>query len=212
MEREGSRETAREAGARTDAPPARGEPVGERPAATGVARQREEYGGINWGAAFFGWLVAIGMAAILTAIASAAGAALGLSNLSGSEAKKSASTISIAGGIALVVILILAYYAGGYVAGRMSRFDGGRQGFGVWAVGLIITILFAIAGAVFGSKYNVLSALHLPRIPIKEGDLATGGAIALALILVGTALAAIAGGKVGRRYHYRVDRVGDAPA
>ena len=29
------------------------------------ARQRDEYGGLNWGAAFFGWLVAVGMAAIL---------------------------------------------------------------------------------------------------------------------------------------------------
>ena len=27
------------------------------------ARQREEYGGVNWGAAFFGWLVAVGLGA-----------------------------------------------------------------------------------------------------------------------------------------------------
>jgi len=174
--------------------------------AAGIARQREEFGGINWGAAFFGWLVAIGMAAILTAIASAAGAALGLTNLSGGEAKKSAATIGIGGGIALFVVLVLAYYAGGYVAGRMSRFDGGRQGFGVWALGLIITILFAIAGAVFGSQYNVLSSLNLPRIPVKEGDLATGGAIALAAVLIGTVIAAILGGIAGRRYHRKVDR------
>jgi len=29
------------------------------------ARQREQYGGINWGAAFFGWLVAVGLGALL---------------------------------------------------------------------------------------------------------------------------------------------------
>ena len=39
--------------------------------------QREEFGGLNWGAAFFGWLVAIGVATLLTAILSAAGAAIG---------------------------------------------------------------------------------------------------------------------------------------
>src|SRR5215210_7713542 len=44
------------------------------------ARQRDEYGGLNWGAAFFGWLVAIGMAVILLAILSAAGTAFGLSD------------------------------------------------------------------------------------------------------------------------------------
>ena len=93
-------------------------------------RQREEFGGLNWGAACFGWLVAVGIAAILTAFVSAAGAAIGLTDISSSEAKKNAATIGIGGAVALLIVLLLAYYAGGYVAGRMSRFDGGRQGFG----------------------------------------------------------------------------------
>lgn len=173
----------------------------------GVHRQREEFGGINWGAAFFGWLVAVGLAAILVAILSAAGAALGLTSVSRSDANKSAATIGIGGGIALLIVLLLGYYCGGYVAGRMSRFDGGRQGFGVWAFGLLITLLFAAAGVIFGSQYNVLTALNLPRIPIKEGDLATGGAIALAAIILGTLLASIVGGRVGRRYHRKVDEL-----
>ncbi|MGI8412345.1 MAG: hypothetical protein ACR2QA_07590 [Solirubrobacteraceae bacterium] len=172
-----------------------------------MRRQHEEFGGINWGAAFFGWLVAIGMAAILVAILSAAGAAIGLTSVSSSEAKTSAATIGIGGGIALLIVLLLAYYCGGYVAGRMSRFDGGRQGLAVWAFGLIITLLFAAAGAIFGSQYNVLTALNLPRIPIKEGDLATGGTIALAAIVLGTLLAAMVGGKAGRRYHSKVDQL-----
>ena len=45
---------------------------------TARARQREEYGGINWGAAFFGWLVAVGLGSLLVAILAAAGAAVGL--------------------------------------------------------------------------------------------------------------------------------------
>jgi hypothetical protein len=61
------------------------------------------------------------------------------------------------------------------VAGRLSRFDGGRQGFGAWLFGLLITIVLAVAGAVFGSKYNVLGQLQLPRIPVDEGSLAKGG-------------------------------------
>ena len=36
------------------------------------ARQREEYGGINWGSAFFGWLVAVGVAVLLTGLLAAA--------------------------------------------------------------------------------------------------------------------------------------------
>ena len=116
----------------------------------------------------------MGITALLTALLSAAGAAIGLTQLSESDAKSSADTISIVGGILVILVLVLGYYAGGYVAGRMSRFDGDRQGLGVWLIGLIVTIVLAVAGAVAGSKYNLLGQLNLPRIPIDEGSLATG--------------------------------------
>jgi hypothetical protein len=170
-------------------------------------RQREEFGGINWGAAFFGWIVAIGLGVLLTAIVSAAGAAIGLTNnVSAGDAKANADTIGIVGGALLIAIAVIAYYAGGYVAGRMSRFDGARQGFAVWLFGLVVTLLVAAAGAIFGDQYNVFEQLKLPRIPVSTSDLTTGGAIALAAIVIGSLLAAIAGGKVGQRYHRRVDR------
>src|SRR4051794_34120469 len=82
-------------------------------------RQREEFGGLHWGCAFFGWLVAIGIATLLTALLSAAGAAVGLTQAS-KEATSEADTIGIIGGVLLLVILLVAYYAGGYVAGRMA--------------------------------------------------------------------------------------------
>ncbi len=171
-------------------------------------RQRAEYGGFNIGAAFFGWLVAVGLAVLLTALLSATGAAIGLTQLTEGEAKANADTISIVGGILLVVVLAVSYYAGGYVAGRMSRFDGGRQGLGVWLMGLAITVVLAVLGAIAGSEWNLFSQVNLPRIPIDEGSLATGAGIALALILLTTLVAAIAGGKVGERYHRKVDRAG----
>jgi hypothetical protein len=169
-------------------------------------RQREHFGGFSWGAAFFGWLVAIGMAALLVAIAVAAGAAIGLTEVSSSEASSNAEEITLAGGIVLVAILLVSYYAGGYVAGRMSRFDGGRQGLGVWVLGVLVTAAAAAVGAIAGSEYNVFQQLDLPRIPVDEGDLATGGIIALIAVVLGTLLAAMSGGKLGERYHRRVDR------
>lgn len=181
------------------------EPLGRRDA---VSRQREEFGGLNWGAAFFGWLVAIGVASLLIAILSAAGAAIGLTETSPSQASSNAGTVSIVGGIVLLVILLIAYYAGGYVAGRMSRFNGPRQGLGTWLIGLIVTVVLAVAGVVLGAKYNVLSQLNLPRIPVDEGSLTTGGLIALVAIVVGTLLAAMAGGKQGTHYHRKIDRTG----
>ena len=175
---------------------------------TARARQREEYGGINWGAAFFGWLVAVGLGSLLLAIVSAAGAAIGLTQVSGSEARSNADTIGIGGAIALLVVLMIAYYCGGYVAGRMSRFDGARQGFGAWLFGIVIAIALAIVAVVLGDEYNVLSQLNLPSLPVGKQTMTTGAVVALAAVLLGTLLAAIVGGKAGERYHRKVDRVG----
>jgi MFS family permease len=172
---------------------------------TARARQRDEFGGVNWGASFFGWLVAVGVATLLTSLLVAAGAAIGLTE---SDVTNNADEITLTGGIALLVVLMLAYYAGGYVAGRMSRFDGGRQGIATWAIGLIVTVALAAAAAILGDEYNVLEELNLPAVPVGDQALATGGLIAIAAILIGTLLAAMTGGKLGERYHKRVDRAG----
>ena len=178
------------------------------PASVGHDRAHEEYGGIKWGAAFFGWLSANGLNVILLSLATAAGAAFGITQSSTAEAQNNAETIGITGGIVLLVILALGYFAGGYVAGRMSRFDGARHGLAVWLMGLIVAVLLAVAGAVLGAEYNVLSQLNLPRIPVDEGDATTGGIVALVLVLLVTLAAAVLGGKTGERYHRKVDRVG----
>jgi len=166
---------------------------------------RQEFGGLNWGAAFFGWLVAVGLGALLTALLSAVGAAIGLTEAKPAAAK-AAETISIVGGILLLLVLAIAYFAGGYVSGRMSRFDGARQGIGVWVMAFVVTLVLAVAGAILGSEYNVLGALNLPRVPVDEGSVTTGGLIALVALLIVTLVAAVLGGKAGERYHRKVDR------
>ena len=109
------------------------------------ARQREEFGGFNWGAAFFGWLVAVGLGALLVGLLAAAGAAVGLTELSDADVAGAATEIGLGGAIALLAALAIAYFAGGYVAGRMSRFDGARQGLGAWLLGLVVTVALAVA-------------------------------------------------------------------
>jgi hypothetical protein len=170
------------------------------------AYQRERWGGADGTAIFFGWLCALGLAALLLAVIGAAGTRLGFAqNVSTSDVTKNAGTIGIAGAALLVLVLVLAYFAGGYVAGRMARFDGARQGFRVWLLGLLVTIAAAVAGWIGGSQYNVYHQLNLPRIPVSEGSIATGAIITLIVVLVGTLLVAVAGGKSGERYHTRID-------
>ena len=168
----------------------------------------ERFGGTNLGAAFFGWLVAIGMTILLTSIVGAVATAVGTSvQVNQSEAEQQAGTIGLVAAGILLAIMLIAYYAGGYVAGRMSRFDGGRQGLAVWVIGLLVTLLAVALGVLLGTEYNLLDRVSVPRIPIPTDQLGTGGIIAALIVLVGTALAAVAGGKVGHRYHDKVDRV-----
>ena len=173
------------------------------------SRQREEFGGINWGGAFFGWLVAVGVAVLLTGLLAAAGAAIGLTETT-SDAADSASpeTLSVAGAVALLAVLAIAYYCGGYVAGRMSRFDGARQGIGAWLIGLLITLALAVLAVVAGSEYNVVERANLPRLPVGPETLTTGGIVASLAILAGTLMFAALGGVAGARYHHKVDRAG----
>jgi hypothetical protein len=168
---------------------------------------RERFGGLNLGAAFFGWLVAIAVAVILTSIVGALLAAAGSSaHVTQTQAERQAGTIGLAAAVVLVVVLAIAYYTGGYVAGRMSRFDGARQGLGVWVIGLVVTIIAVALGAAFGAQYNILDRVDLPRIPVPTDQVTWGGIITAVAVVVGTLLAALLGGAVGRRYHKRVDR------
>ena len=183
------------------------ERTGEREDRLQQAR-RDEFGGINWGAAFFGWLVAIAMTILLTGIFGAIAAAIGSENdFTQYQAERSAGTIGIVTAIALLAILMIGYFAGGYVAGRMSRFDGGRQGAAVWIVGLIITIIVAVLGVIFGDQYDIFARVNLPTLPIPTDEATAGALITLAAVIIATLLAAYLGGKTGQRYHSKVDRV-----
>ena len=179
-----------------------------------VAREKEEHGGVKIGSAFFGFLTAVGVGVLLTALLTAAGTAVGVATGTKvgeitSTASKSTSTIGIVGGIVLLLIVFLAYYCGGYVASRMARFDGIKQGIAVWVWALAVAVLLAILGAVAGNEYNILSQLNsFPRIPVSEGDLTTGGIVALVAVLAASLLGAIVGGLAGMRFHRRVDKTG----
>jgi hypothetical protein len=179
-----------------------------------VARESEQFGGIKVGSAFFGWLTATGMAVLLTALLAAAGTAVGVANnaqvgQAATSATQNAGTVGAIGAIVLLVILFVAYFCGGYVAGRMARFNGARQGLTVWLWAVLIAILVAVAGVVGGSKYNVLAQLNaFPRIPVDEGDLTTAGIVALVIVALASLAGAILGGMAGMRFHRRVDEVG----
>ena len=185
-----------------------GEHVDERAVVTSHDRAYEKFGGANLGAAIAGWLVAIALTVLLSSVVGAVAAAVGnANNLTQNDAQRHAGAVGLGAAIAIVVVMMVAYFFGGYVAGRMSRFDGGRQGITVWLIGLLVTLVAVGLGLLFGDQYNVLDRVDLPRIPIPNNTATWGGILTALALLVGTFLAAVVGGKVGHRYHDRVDRV-----
>jgi hypothetical protein len=168
------------------------------------------YRGFKSGSAFFGWLIAVGLTVLITGILVAVAAAVDYAvTFDRSTFDDHAGTIAIGTAAVVSVMLGIACYNGGYVAGRLARFDGARQGFGVWAIGLVVVLIVVGLGALADSQYDLVNRLDLPSVPITNDLLRTGGAIAAVAVLVVTLLAAVIGGKAGQRYHRRIDNSWD---
>ncbi|ARC57665.1 hypothetical protein AS850_11340 [Frondihabitans sp. 762G35] len=182
-------------------------------------RQKQEFSGINFGAGFFGWLASVGLAGILFAIAGGITLAVGLANTSALLGRASAVTLGsvftgqtqqITALVVFLVILFLSYFVGGFVAARMSRFSGAKQGLAVWLWGLFMSIIGAVVAVVAASQSVTLADL--------EGTTGAGfsmstftspsALIAEGLVVVVSIGAALLGGLAGTRFHRRVDRFG----
>jgi hypothetical protein len=173
-------------------------------------RLRGMYGGVDWLASFLGFVFAAVVGALFSLVAGLVLAPLGFSlNLTG---EIGAAVIT---GLVLVAVLVfLTYFFGGYVAGRLARFDGGRNGAMLLLWTLAAALLAALAGGVFSGflptgfsvsirdfiQNDVLSTIgNLSRLGI-VGILIAVGAVLVAL------LGSFLGGRLGSRYHAEIDR------
>jgi hypothetical protein len=91
----------------------------------------------------------------------------------------------------------------------MARFNGLKQGLGVWLWAVIIAIVTAAAGMLAGARFDVLARVNsFPRLPLNEGTLTTGGILVAIGVVAASLIGALLGGLAGMRYHRRVDRAG----
>ena len=169
-------------------------------------RQRELFGGLNWGAGFFGWLVAAGLVVVLSSLVGGVVAALGMTDeVLSADAEGGTAVPAIATAATLCGELLVAYYAGGYVAGRMSRFDGGKQGVAVWLIGVLFGGVGVGLGLLADARYGIVDQVRLPTLPLPTGVAPLSGVVTAFAALLALMLAAVVGGKVGCRYHRKVD-------
>lgn len=163
--------------------------------------------GLDIPATIGGFLAAIATLAILGGIAGAAiGGTAADQGLTGNLQE-----IGIASLVAGLVVLFVSFLVGGWVAGRMSRYDGGRNGAFtvVWA--LLLGAILAGLGAMLGDQYNVTARVNLPGF--FDADTFTASAIIGAVVtLAAMLLGGFLGGRIGDRYHRKVDDTVTAPA
>jgi vacuolar-type H+-ATPase subunit I/STV1 len=174
-------------------------------------RLRDMYGGVDWLASFLGFVFAVLLGAVFSLVGGLVLGSLGFSLDLGGGALGPA----IITGLALVAVLIfLAYFFGGYVAGRLARFDGGRNGAMLLLWTFLAVLLIVLAAGVF-------SGLLPPGLSASLRDFIQGGVINTldnlsrvgvvgVVIVVGAILVAllggVLGGRMGSRYHAEIDR------
>ena len=174
-------------------------------------RLRDMYGGVDWLASFLGFIFALVAGSFFSLVAGLVLAPLGVSmDLAGAEIGPAAIT-----GLVLVAILVfLTYFFGGYVAGRLARFDGGRNGamLLLWT-GVTVLVLALINAVLSGFLPEGISEdidnLIQNNLFSTIGGL-SGLGVAGVLIFVGALLVALLGGflggRLGSRYHAEIDR------
>ena len=173
-------------------------------------RLRDMYGGVDWLASFLGFVFALVAAAVFSLIGGLLLVPLGFPpDLGGGEI----GAAVITGLVLLGLLIFLTFFFGGYVAGRLARFDGGRNGALLLVWSFIAVLILALAAGVFSgflppgvsdSVGNLLDGLAST-----VGDLAGAGFVGIA-VAVGALLLALLGGflggRVGDRYHAQIDR------
>ena len=173
-----------------------------------VRRERREFGGrIQWEAVFFGLLSAIGLMASLVAMVVGGLVAVGDTSFS-DPAADIVDHVMTAGGAIPLAILALGYLTGGYVAARMARFDGLRQGLGIWLLSACMGLAVAITAWIAGGDLDPTRSITLPSNPIDSGPLSQSGWIILVAGAVVALAFALLGGVLGERFHRAVDRAG----
>jgi hypothetical protein len=164
-----------------------------------VVDVRQRFGGLDAGASIAGALAALGVTVLLGGIAGGIGT-IGYQL----DVERGTDQLSAGGLAAGLVVLVAAFLVGGWVAGRIARYDGGRNGLltAVWFI--VAAAVLAGLGAWLGDKYDVFANLQVPQWFSDNATTATAivsGVIAAAVMLA----AGYLGGVLGARYHARAD-------
>lgn len=154
---------------------------------------RSRFGGVDPMSILAGTMAALGTLALLSSLAGALGR---IGYEQGADGEQ-LSTAAIAAGL---LVLGLSLLFGGYVAGRVARYEGKRNGL---LTGIAFVVLCALLAAA-ASSVDRLRDLELPRF-LDTSDLSVAALASAVTALIVAIGAAVLGGRLGAAYHRRVD-------
>jgi hypothetical protein len=173
-------------------------------------RLRDMYGGVDWLASFLGFVFTVVLASVFSAIAGLVLVPFGLTP----ELSDGQLGASVLTGLAVLGVLIfLTYFFGGYVSGRLARFDGGRNGAMVLVWTFIVALILALVAVVFSGFLPAGAAEAIGKLERGTVSTATNlagagvaGIVAAVAALLLALLGGFFGGRLGSRYHTEIDR------
>lgn len=174
----------------------------DRPRRHGVEPVSERFGGIDLGGVIGGLLAGLGTLLLLGLVATALGVA-------GSDMGRATPEGITAGAVvATAVILVLSCWVGGWVAGRISRYDGAANGgLTAFAFLLLVGLSVAIGAATATDVFDVRGLLGTDILPgLSSSDLTVIAVVSAAVIAILSIGAGMIGGRMGDGYHRRADR------
>lgn len=176
---------------------------------------RARHAGFDWLAAFLGFTVATFFLIVLLGVVGALAGTVGFQlqaaapGTGGGPISDPAQRIGVGVLLASWLAALIAYFVGGYAAGRVARYDGVRNGAGVVLWTVVVALVLGVLGAIFGSRFDVTDQLHLGVSP---SSLTLPGVVSLVVTLLIMLGGSALGGLLGGLYHRRVDRDAAASA
>lgn len=166
----------------------------------------ERYGGGDIPATIGGLLAAIGTLVMLAALISA-GAGNIAYQVDTIDIDGNVIEFSLAGAITAIVVTFVAFFVGGWVAARMARFDGRKNGLIVALWMLTLVVVFGALGIWAGAEYNVFAQIDMPDwvSTWDNEEVVTAAALAASAAALAMFGGAYLGGAVGENYNVKTN-------
>ena len=173
----------------------------------GVREAHRRFGGIDVPAAVAGTLAALGMSVLLGGLLAAAGLLRYGDDVADTAGAQDETALATGAAITALLIALLSTAFGAWVAGRMARYDGGRNG--ILTAVLYVLALAGLSAAGLGLGNEATDG----GVGVRLGDLTDSdafGPLGIAGALGAVALLLLTGwafGRLGSRYHRKADEL-----